>query len=211
MTTSRPIFGRLYPRMNRAMQKAGISVHRERLLAGLTGRVIEIGAGDGASFPFYPADVTHLSAVEPEPHLRKHAESATEGAKIPTEVVDAAADHLPFPDAHFDAAVVSLVLCSVQEQTEALNEIMRVLRPGGQLRFFEHVRAESPGLRRAQRVLDATVGPTLCGGCHSGRDTLSAITRTGFRIEQFERFRFPETPVPMPASQHVLGTAVAPA
>ncbi|WND33516.1 methyltransferase domain-containing protein [Streptomyces sp. BB1-1-1] len=209
MTTSRPIFGRLYPRMNRAMEKAGISIHRERMLAGLTGRVIEIGAGDGASFPFYPADVTHLSAVEPESHLRKRAKSAAEGAKIPTEVVDAAADRLPFPDAHFDAAVVSLVLCSVPEQTEALNEIMRVLRPGGQLRFFEHVRAESPGLRRAQRMLDATVGPALCGGCHSGRDTLSAITRAGFRIEQCERFRFPETSVPMPASQHVLGTAVA--
>lgn len=207
MSTNRPIFGRLYPRMNRAMEKAGISEHRKNLLTGLTGEVIDVGTGDGSGFGNYPPEVVKLVAVEPEPHLRKIAQLRADEARFSVEVVDATADDLPFPTARFDAAVVSLVLCSVPDQSAALNEISRVLRPGGELRFFEHVKAESTRLRRAQRVLDATIGPTMCGGCHSGRDTLAEIERAGFHIETIDRFQFPETPVPIPASQHVLGIA----
>lgn len=210
MSTNRPIFGRLYPRMNRAMEKAGIAEHRKKLLTGLTGEVIDIGAGDGAGFVHYPPGVAKITAVEPEPHLRKIAQFNAGEADIPVEVIDATANDLPFPTAHFDAAVVSLVLCSVPDQASALTEISRVLRPGGELRFFEHVKAHGTRLRRAQRALDATIGPTLCGGCHSGRDTLAAIEQAGFRIEKVESFQFPETAIPMPASQHALGIATIP-
>ncbi|WP_328439738.1 class I SAM-dependent methyltransferase [Nocardia puris] len=124
------------------------------------------------------------------------------------EVVDGSAEHIPAPDNSFDAAVVSLVLCSVPDQGAALTEIARVLKPGGILRFFEHVRAESARLRRVQRVVDATVWPVLNGGCHSGRDTLGALDAAGFTLAEIDRFRFPDTAFPFPAAEHVLGTAV---
>lgn len=207
----RPVFGRLYPRMNRALERAGLAVHRTELLAGLSGQVIEIGAGDGSSFAHYPPGVRRVWAVEPEPHLRGLAQRSAAGAPVPVEVAADSAEDLSAPDGRYDFAVASLVLCSVSDQRAALKEIHRVLRPGGEFRFFEHVRAESRGLRRAQRVLDATCGPLMCGGCHSGRDTTAAVEAAGFRIKRLDRFRFPDTRVPMATSSHVLGVAVVPA
>jgi ubiquinone/menaquinone biosynthesis C-methylase UbiE len=172
--------------------------------------VIEVGAGNGLNFAHYPQEVSSVLAVEPEPHLRALARRSAEQAAVPVEVVDGVAENLPAADAAFDAAVVSLVLCSVTSQRAALGEMHRVLRPGGQLRFFEHVRAEMPTLQRVQRVLDATVWPALLGGCHSGRDTLAAIETAGFTIERLDRFSFPETRLPTPTSPHILGVAYKP-
>jgi ubiquinone/menaquinone biosynthesis C-methylase UbiE len=202
-----PIFARIYPRISTRMDEAGAAEHRDRLLAGLAGRVIEVGAGNGLNFAHFPPTVTHVLAVEPEPHLRRLAEVAAADAPVPVEVVAGTADHLPAGDATFDAAVTSLVLCSVADVPAALAEIRRALRPGGQLRFLEHVRAETPGLGRAQRVLDATVWPTLGGGCHTHRDTGGAIEAAGFTIDRIDRFRFPPTSIPGPASPHILGVA----
>ncbi len=92
----------------------------------------------------------------------------------------------------------------------AIAELHRVLRPGGELRFFEHVQADSAAMRRVQRVLDATVWPRLMGGCHTGRDTQKAITAVGFILTAIDRFPFPATRVPSPAATHILGTAVCP-
>ncbi len=126
---------------------------------------------------------------------------------MPVEVVEGVAERLPAADSSADAAVLSLMLCSVADPGEVLTEVHRVLRPGGQLRFFEHVRAETPGLARVQRVLDATVWPHIGGGCHAARDTAAAIEAGGFRIEQIRRFRFPGTGIPSHTSPHVLGVA----
>ncbi len=176
-------------------------------MTGLTGRVIEVGAGDGANFAHYPADVSSVLAVEPEPYLRRRAEHAATLTGVPVQVTDGLAEDLPAEDGSFDAAVVSLVLCSVTDQPKALREMHRVLRPGGRLRFFEHVRADGPAMRRVQRLLDATVWPALFGGCHTGADTATAIEDAGFRIEQLNRPRFPDMAIPLPTSQHMLGTA----
>ncbi|MFG3344344.1 class I SAM-dependent methyltransferase [Streptomyces sp. NPDC048018] len=204
-----PVFARFYAGVaGPALQRAGIDAHRRRLLAGLTGEVLEAGAGNGLNFPHYPPDVTRLVAVEPEPTLRALAERQAREAPVPVELKDGRAEELPFPDASFDAAVVCLTLCSVADQRAALAELHRVLRPGGQLRFFEHVRADTPAMRRVQRVLDATVWPRLAGGCHTGRDTGSAIAAAGFTLTAVDRFVFPETRVPVPAGTHILGTAV---
>jgi ubiquinone/menaquinone biosynthesis C-methylase UbiE len=189
------------------MEQAGVADHRRRMLAGLTGRVIEVGAGNGLNFGHYPPDVTSVLAVEPEPHLRAMARRSAEKATVPVEVIDGVAEELPAGDQAFDAAVASLMLCSVPSQQVALREMHRVLKPGGQLRFFEHVRADQPTLQRVQRLLDATVWPVFLGGCHSGRDTVAAIEGAGFAIEQLDRFNFPDGRLPSPTSPHVLGVA----
>ncbi|MFF4585726.1 class I SAM-dependent methyltransferase [Streptomyces sp. NPDC001388] len=205
---SRPVFARFYSKVaGPALVKAGVTEHRKRLLAGLSGEVVEIGAGNGLNFPHYPGEVTRLLAVEPEPHLRELAVRSARSAAVPIQVVDGRAEQLPAEDASFDAAVVCLTLCSVADPHAALAELHRVLRPGGQLRFFEHVRADSPAMRRTQQVLDATVWPLLMGGCHVSRDTRAAIAAAGFRLTELETFSFPDTRLPSPAATHILGTA----
>ncbi|APU43413.1 class I SAM-dependent methyltransferase [Streptomyces sp. TN58] len=204
-----PLFARFYARLaGPALEKAGVAEHRRRLLAGLTGEVIEIGAGNGLNFPHYPPEVTRLIAVEPEPNLRALAQNRAADTSLPVEMRDARAERLPFPDASFDAAVVCLTLCSIADPHAALSELHRALRPGGQLRFFEHVQADTPAMRRVQRALDATVWPRLMGGCHTGRDTQTTITGAGFTLTTVGRFDFPETRIPTPAGTHILGTAV---
>jgi ubiquinone/menaquinone biosynthesis C-methylase UbiE len=205
-----PIFARFYAWASPRMEKAGFAERRDQLVAGLSGRVIEVGAGNGMNFAHYPPEVTQVLAVEPEPRLRELAKAEAAKVRVTIEVVDGTADRLPADDAAFDAAIVSLVLCSVPDVSEALAEIRRVLRPGGQLRFFEHVRADTPGLARVQRALDATVWPTFGGGCHPNRDTRAAIEAAGFHIERLEPFRIPETQIPSPTSPHILGIAINP-
>jgi ubiquinone/menaquinone biosynthesis C-methylase UbiE len=146
-------------------------------------------------------------AVEPEPYLRHIAQRNARSAPVPIEVVGGIAERLPVADVTFDAAVASLVLCSVTDPQAAVRELHRVLRPGGQLRIFEHVLADSLGLQRLQRVLDATVWPMLMGGCHTGRETAATVGAAGFRLERIEQVRFPETRFPLPTSPHVLGAA----
>lgn len=210
MPTDHPIFSRVYRRFADAMESRGEAENRRRLLQGLRGRVIEVGAGHGINFGYYPPEVDLVVAVEPEQRLRGAARDAADSAPVAVEVRSGLAERLPVEDDTFDAAVVSLVLCSVQDQAVALTEARRVLRPGGELRFYEHVRSSSPGFARVQRATDV-VWPALAGGCHTARDTLAAIESTGFEIEAVDRFRFPPTRVPQPASPHVLGRARAPA
>jgi ubiquinone/menaquinone biosynthesis C-methylase UbiE len=202
-----PLFARFYAWVSPRMEKVGYGERRGQLLAGLTGRVLEVGAGNGLNFAHYPPEVTGVLAVEPEPHLRALAETRASETAIPIEVVDGTADQLPEADASFDAVVASLVLCSVPDVPAALTEIRRVVKPGGELRFFEHVRADTPGLARVQRVLDATVWPTFGGGCHAHRDTRTAIEAAGFTITGLEQLRIPETGIPGPTSPHIIGAA----
>ncbi|MDP4510525.1 class I SAM-dependent methyltransferase [Nonomuraea turcica] len=203
---ARPLFGRMYPRMAAAMDEGGMTERRRELLAGLTGEVIEVGAGHGVNFPHYPAEVTHVVAVEPEPRLRAQAQAAAAEAAIHVEVVPGVAQNLPVADQSVDAVVLCMVLCSLPDVGAALAEARRVLKPGGQVRFLEHGRADTPGLARLQDVLDATIWPLMVGGCHLGRDAETAIQQAGFRIDSLERFLFP--PSRTPVSFHVLGTAV---
>lgn len=204
---SHPIFARVFVRSAASMDRGGLADHRRRLLDGAAGEVIEVGAGHGLNFPHYPAEVTRVLAVEPDPYLRAHAEQAAAQVKTPIEVVDGLADDLPAADASFDVAVASLVLCSVPDQHRALIEIRRVLRPGGRLRFLEHVRGQSAAHRRVQTVLDKTIWPFCVGGCHTGRDTAAAIRAAGFTIDTLEHFRFPDSRITLPTSLHIGGTA----
>jgi len=200
-----PIFARMYMRMSRKRHETE-DEHRRKLLAGLTGNVIEVGAGNGLNFPLYPDAVKRVLAVEPEPLLREAAIDEAAKAPVEVKVVDGVASALPVEDASQDVAVASLVLCSVSDQAEALAEMRRVLKPGGELRFYEHIVSNKPWSARLQRFADATFWPRVGGGCHVARDTGAAIERAGFKIERSERFQF--TPgAPVPPIPHILGTA----
>jgi ubiquinone/menaquinone biosynthesis C-methylase UbiE len=202
-----PVFARFYERFVAAREGDEIRARRERLLSGLTGRVLEVGAGTGVTFPLYPATVSEVVALEPEAHLRQIAEGAARSASVSVTVNDGLAQRIPEPDESFDAVVVSLVLCSVPHQGKALAELMRVLRPGGELRFFEHVVSRHRVKARVQRGLQATIWPLIAGGCHPARDTAAAIIRAGFTIEWCDRLG----PAPkQPPFPFLLGSAVRP-
>ena len=199
-------FARIWPAINRMGDARGVREHRRRLLAGLAGRVIEVGPGDGANFAHYPATVTEVVAVEPEPSLRAVATRAAATAPAAVRVVPGTADGLPVEDESVDGAVASLVLCSVPDQATALAELRRVLRPGGELRFYEHVAAEGRVLRGMQRGAQATFWPRLFGNCHPARDTGAAIRTAGFEVLELERFDFKDGALEL-AIPHILGRA----
>jgi ubiquinone/menaquinone biosynthesis C-methylase UbiE len=203
-----PVFARFYARLSTASERSGGSEHRRTLLAGLTGSVLEAGAGNGLNFRHYPAAVTAVLAVEPEPRLRALAEQSARRATTDITVTDGIAEQLPAGDQEFDAVVATLMLCSVSDPALVLLELRRVLRPGGELRFMEHVAAESAGLSRVQRIADATCWPVCFGGCHASRDPVAAITAAGFRVRELEKYRLPDTRFPWPTSPHARGVAV---
>jgi SAM-dependent methyltransferase len=203
-----PRFARAYQRISAESERRGTAGRRDLALAGLTGRVIEIGAGNGLNFRHYPATVTEVVAIEPEDRLRELAERAAEKAPVKVRIVAAHADDLPFENAGFDAGVASLVLCSVPDPGRSLSELARVLKPGGELRFFEHVRSANPALGVLQDLL-----PPLWsaggGGCHLNRDTLAAIRAAGYEIEDCDRFTYRPLKY-VPAHAHILGRARKP-
>jgi ubiquinone/menaquinone biosynthesis C-methylase UbiE len=203
----RPRFARLYLRSSKSAEQRGATEHRRRLLEGLSGGVLELGAGHGLNFPHYPDAITEVIAVEPEPTLRAEATSAAASAAIPIRVVGDTADRLPLEDASVDAAVASLVLCSVPDQDHALAELHRVIRPRGELRFYEHVIPNCQPKRLLLQVADHSgLWPRIAGGCHPARDTTAAIARSGFEIQTVERIMFAASRLE-PSIPYILGTA----
>jgi ubiquinone/menaquinone biosynthesis C-methylase UbiE len=203
----RPRFARMYERAARTADLRGGTDHRRSLLLGLSGAVLELGAGHGLNFPHYPPQVTEVVAVEPEPTLRAKATEAAAAAPVPVRVLPGTADELPVADESVDAAVASLVLCSVPDQDHALAELHRVVRWGGELRFYEHVIPNCQPKRLLLQVADhAGLWPRIAGGCHPARDTTAAIKRSGFEIETCERSMFSAARLE-PSIPIILGTA----
>ncbi|MFD8725098.1 class I SAM-dependent methyltransferase [Streptomyces sp. NPDC059629] len=206
-----PLFARFYARCSvTAETRLGLAAIRERLLSGLSGRVIEIGAGNGLNFARYPGSVAEVVAIEPERTLRQLAADAAVRAEVPVDVVPGAAEALPVKSEAFDAAVLSLVLCSVRDVPRALAEARRVLRPGGELRFFEHGSGGGPAMRLTQRTLDRTVWPLLSGGCHLSREPIEALRAAGFELGPYRPVLVPENGPRLPSSYCVLGVARRP-
>lgn len=200
-----PIFARVYDRLTPSMERE-LAAPRRELLAGLSGRVLEIGAGNGMNLRHYPRTVAEVVALEPERYLRSKAEVAARAAEVRVVVRDGMAERLPFDPGSFDAAVTCLVLCSVRDHEGALAELRRVLKCGAELRFLEHVRAGSHRKARIQQALDGSgLWPRVAGGCHCARDTVDAITSAGFAIDQARSFDV--GPSWLHTNPHVLGVA----
>jgi SAM-dependent methyltransferase len=202
-----PFFARLWTVMS-AHEPESLKRLRRENLAGLTGRVLEVGAGTGTNFAYYPATVTEVIAVEPERRLAEQAQRAAAAAPIPVTVTTKTVEHYADSDAEpFDAIVCSLVLCSVDDPNSVVRQLHFLLRPGGELRYLEHV-ASSGWRSRMQKAADATVWPRLAGNCHTHRHTEATIADAGFRVAAARREWTMPLWVPLPVAEFAIGRAI---
>jgi ubiquinone/menaquinone biosynthesis C-methylase UbiE len=188
-----PVFARLYDRFTKDTEAAGLREKRRELLAGASGRTLEIGAGTGANLDLYPEAVTELVLTEPDEHMRAQLERKVAELGRRPEVVAAGAERLPFPDRSFDTVVATLVLCTIPAPRQALGHISRVLKRDGRLLFLEHVRSEDPAAARWQDRLERPWG-WFGRGCHPNRDTVAMIRESSLEIGELERDRMPKAP-----------------
>jgi ubiquinone/menaquinone biosynthesis C-methylase UbiE len=193
-----PIFSALYDRMLAAQEKAGLREMRAELLAGARGRVLELGAGTGLNLSHYTDAVSELVLTEPDPHMARRLRKRVESTELPfpAEVTESGAEQLSFDDHSFDTVVCTLVLCSVDDPERATAEIARLLRSGGELLLFEHVRGrEGERLTRWQDRLERPWG-WLGAGCHPNRDT-SATLAARFDVSGLQPDRLPGSAPPI--------------
>jgi SAM-dependent methyltransferase len=202
-----PFFARIWPLVAAREVEAVRALRRENL-AGLSGRVLEVGAGIGTNFALYPDSVKEVVALEPELRLAARARTAAAAAPVPVSVTGETAEACG-GGKPFDAVVCSLVLCSVQDPAMVLQRLYSLLRPGGELRYLEHV--ASAGARgRLQRFADATLWPRLFGNCHTHRDTERAVLDAGFEVGTSRREWTLPSWAPLPVSELALGRARRP-
>ena len=201
------ISARMYDVMNARFEKGPGAEMRRRLLAGARGRVLEIAAGTGANLPHYPPGLESLTVTEYDEAMLARARRKASEEGITGELMQASAEQLPFPDDSFDTVTCSVAFCTIPDADRALREVYRVLKPGGQLLFAEHVRADDPKLARWQDRLEKPWG-LIAGGCHPNRDTRAALERAGFEVEVSEEGRLPM--VPKLVKPYIAGRAVVP-
>jgi ubiquinone/menaquinone biosynthesis C-methylase UbiE len=200
-----PVFAWTYDALTRGAERRLIGPQRQRLIDACSGSVLEVGAGTGASFPYWrdalhSGAVTSLAAVEPDPWMRLRAQRRAARLHLEVDLRSAPGEELPFPDGSFDSVAVFLVLCTVDDPARALAEARRVLRPGGTLAFLEHVRADG-GAAVWQRRLRG-LWAVLAAGCQLDRDTERAIGAAGFAD-----LAVTVRPLPFPLYRMVAGTA----
>jgi SAM-dependent methyltransferase len=202
-----PLFARLWTTMS-GHEPESLRRLRVANLEGLTGRVLEVGAGTGTNFELYPVGVTEVIALEPERRLAEVAREAATAAPVPVIVSTATIEEFEVNES-FDAVVCSLVLCSVDDPDEVVRQLYSMLKPGGELRYLEHV--AGVGLRAAlQKVADATVWPRLLGNCHTHRNTEATIAGAGFAVDGSRREQALPRWLPVPVSEVAIGRAVRP-
>ena len=186
------LFAATYDRQMAKVEKAGLRAHRERLLAGASGRILEIGAGTGSNLSLYGSTVGALTLTEPERPMLRRLQQRVRAQSPEVTVVRAPAEDLPFDDDSFDVVVSTLVLCGVDDQPRALRELRRVLRPGGELRFIEHVRSDDPRLARWQHRMNGI--NRFLVGCECTRPTLAVMASAGFEVTDVDHTTLPKAP-----------------
>ncbi len=203
-----PVFARVYGALAPLSEVGGGARTRQELLQGLRGSVLELGCGSGLNFRHYPPEVSRVTALEPEPQLRRLALRAARRSAVRVEVLSGVAERLPFPDGSQDAVVSALVLCSVDDLAGSLAEVRRVLRPGGEFRFLEHVRGRGVG-GRVEDLLDP-LWSRVAGGCHLNREAQAEVGRAGLQVEELRELATTALGIPLPGPRMLLGTARAP-
>ncbi|HEY7438202.1 MAG TPA: class I SAM-dependent methyltransferase [Acidimicrobiia bacterium] len=206
MSLRTKLFAMTYDRQLAKVERAGLRALRQDLLTEARGDVLEIGAGTGANLDLYGSEVATLTLTEPEAPMLRRLERRIADQQISAMVLRAPAEDLPFEDDSFDVVVSTLVLCGVSDQPRSLRQLQRVLRPGGQLLFIEHVRAEDARLARHQQRMNWC--NRLVVGCECTRPTLSTIRDTGFDVTHVEHQTMRK--VPSFASPLIVGRATAP-
>jgi ubiquinone/menaquinone biosynthesis C-methylase UbiE len=200
-----PIFAAAYDRFG-GIGEDFLAEHRAYLADDLQGSVLDLGAGTGDTFPALARAAENeeglsIHAIEPDPHMERRAKRAARQELLDIDLRLARAESLPHPDESFDTVIASLVFCTIADPERALEEIDRVLRPGGELRFLEHVRSD--GLfGRAQDLL-APAWKVVGAGCHLNRDFRTLLTRSPLETIDIETIR-----APPPATPMLRGTAV---
>lgn len=194
---------RLYDFVLSFIERRGLAERRASLLEQADGAVLEIGAGTGLNFDYYPPSARAV-AIEPDPAMARRAIERARSARASVNVFQLDAQRLPVEDESIDVVVGTLVMCTIPDPSRALAELRRVLRPGGNYLFIEHVRSESPRLARWQDRLESPWG-LVTGGCHPNRRTVDLIRGSGLKVKELDRFElgFPLT------KPHVAGVAVA--
>jgi SAM-dependent methyltransferase len=198
------LFASFYDRALKASEENGLGDMRRALLAEARGRVVEIGAGTGVNLDLYGAGIEDLTLVEPDPHMgaqlrdrlaeRGGAPASSTGGQTnpPARLVAAPAEAMPFADDAFDTAVATLVLCTVPDPVAAIDELARVLKPGGRLLFIAHVRSDDPGSARWQDRLEKP-WRFMADGCYCNRDTEATLAASAFSVERVEQGVFPKS------------------
>jgi ubiquinone/menaquinone biosynthesis C-methylase UbiE len=207
MTLRASLFALTYDRQMAGTERAGLAEVRARLLAGAAGQVLEIGGGTGANLPYYGPAVAQLTITEPQPPMLRRLERKARQQAPAARLLRAPAEDLPFEDGTFDAVVATLVLCGVDDQPRALRELRRVLRPGGQFLFLEHLRSDDPRLARLQDRINWLNRLVVC--CDCNRPTLNSIQEAGFTIAHLERMTLPKAPKYVGLA--IMGSATTPA
>ena len=193
--TSRRFFANYYERTSSSREEESFMKPLRKEVTGLArGRVLEIGAGNGLNFAFYhPDTVERVEATEPDSVMLGYARARAEGASVPVNLVQAVVENLPFADESFDSVVVTLVFCSVNDPLRGLNEVRRVLKPGGALLMVEHVRARGAFAAAMQNII-TPLTRLVAGNCHWNRNTEKTVIEAGFKIEQRRDIRWSVLP-----------------
>lgn len=183
---SHRLLARFYDTVLAPSERAGVRDERRRMMAGVTGRVVEIGAGTGLNVPLYPSTAEEIHAVEPDRHMLARLVAKVPTSTVPLHLYRADAHDLPFVDGVFDIAIIAFALCTIQDPTRALDEAHRVVRPGGTLRFLEHVRSSNARTARWQDRINPLWGK-VAGGCRLNQPTIQILEATHWEIDDLWR------------------------
>ena len=195
-TPSHRLFAAIYDPTTWIAERTMFPPHREYLSRNLEGRVLDLGTGTGAMFPYFAGGdrSLELHAIEPDPHMRKRARQRAEKLRLGVEIRDDRAEALRYTDDSFDAVVAAMVFCTIPDVETALSEVARVLKPGGEFRFLEHVAAD--GWRGRFQTLLAPLWRRAAGGCHLTRQVPRAFAdHEEFDVVEIERLNTGITPV----------------
>jgi ubiquinone/menaquinone biosynthesis C-methylase UbiE len=169
-----------------SMRQSRLAPYRSRVVSAASGRVLEIGIGSGLNLPFYGNSVRQIIGIEPSAKLLHMARAASQRTSMPLSLIEGSAEAIPIDDRSIDTVVTTWTMCSIPVLEGALQEIRRVLKPGGRLLFVEHGRAPEPRVRWFQDHL-TPVWKRFAGGCHLNRAIEDMVGRAGFRIEHLDK------------------------